>query len=68
MRNNELTEGIEVIDHDNNVVGTSKIAAKQVSDVMYSPSFTLDFQTVQSSKPHCLKSAKFLEYSYLISV
>lgn len=34
MRNNELTEGIEVMDHDNNVVGTSKIAAKQVSDVL----------------------------------
>ena len=30
MRNNELTEGIEVMDHNHNVVGTSKIAAKKV--------------------------------------
>ncbi|KAL4231548.1 Sideroflexin-5 [Mactra antiquata] len=29
MRNNELTEGIDVMDNNHNVVGTSKIAAKK---------------------------------------
>ena len=31
MRNSELTEGIAVMDSQNNVVGTSKVAAKKVS-------------------------------------
>ena len=30
MRNNELTEGIEVLDQNRNPVGTSKIAARKV--------------------------------------
>ena len=30
MRNNELNEGIDVVDDQNNVVGTSKVAAKKV--------------------------------------
>lgn len=30
MRKNELEDGIEVLDDQNNVVGTSKIAAKRV--------------------------------------
>lgn len=30
MRNHELREGIEVVDEQGNVVGTSKIAAKKV--------------------------------------
>ena len=30
MRNSELAEGIDVIDKDDNVMGTSKIAAKKV--------------------------------------
>lgn len=30
MRNNELSEGIEVMDKNHNVVGTSKIAARKV--------------------------------------
>lgn len=31
MRNNELSEGIDVLDGNGNVVGSSKIAAKHVS-------------------------------------
>lgn len=31
MRNNELSEGIEVVDEDGNVVGTSVVAARKVS-------------------------------------
>ena len=31
MRNSELTEGIAVMDSQNNVVGTSKVSAKKVS-------------------------------------
>ena len=30
MRNNELNEGIDVVDDKNNVIGTSKVAAKKV--------------------------------------
>ena len=30
MRNNELSEGIEVFDKDEKVIGSSKIAAKKV--------------------------------------
>ena len=30
MRNSELAEGIDVIDKDGNVIGTSKVAAKKV--------------------------------------
>ena len=33
MRNNELSVGIEVIDKDDKVVGTSKVAAKKVNVV-----------------------------------
>lgn len=33
MRNNELSEGIEVVDEQNNVLGTSKVAAKKASQV-----------------------------------
>ena len=32
MRHNELSEGIDVLDCNGNVVGSSKIAAKHVSD------------------------------------
>ena len=35
MRNSELSEGIAVMDHDRNVVGTSKIAAKKVRDIIH---------------------------------
>ena len=30
MRSNELIEGVDVMDADGNIVGTSKIAAKRV--------------------------------------
>ena len=34
MRNSELSEGIEVFDSSNSIVGTSQIAAKKVSKII----------------------------------
>ena len=43
MRNNELTTGIEVVDKDDNVIGTSKVAARKVNKLIdlfwYTPKF-----------------------------
>ena len=35
MRNNELSEGIQVVDEHHQVVGTSQLAAKQVLYCFY---------------------------------
>lgn len=40
MRNNELSEGIVVVDKDDNVVGTSVIAAEKVN---YSITYNLNW-------------------------
>ena len=37
MRHSELTEGVDVLDGDGNVVGSSKIAAKHVSGWLVRP-------------------------------
>lgn len=37
MRHNELSEGIDVLDANGNVVGSSRIAAKHVSDAVEIP-------------------------------
>ena len=34
MRSNELIEGVELVDDDGNVKGTSKIAAKRVRKIL----------------------------------
>jgi hypothetical protein len=36
MRSNELIEGVELVDSEGNVKGTSKIAAKRVGKISFS--------------------------------
>ena len=43
MRNNELSEGIEVYDKNEKVIGTSKIAAKKVCIELYCKSDPMIF-------------------------